>query len=253
MIASTVSSYSIHEISEAGGRAPWFQLYPGADRTGTERLVRLAESAGCRVLVLTVDTPVVGNREGHRDYLEMILSEGKTVLGNFVELGEEPNLSTESMTWNDLSWLCSMTDMKVVVKGIVTREDAEQVVKNGAAGIIVSNHGGRQEESNRGSLECLPEVVAGTNGRIPVLMDGGIRRGTDVFKALALGAHAVCIGRPYMWGLAAFGQAGVERVLEILDEEFIRIQQLSGVPNIADIGRDSITSRLPLSFLHDSS
>jgi isopentenyl diphosphate isomerase/L-lactate dehydrogenase-like FMN-dependent dehydrogenase len=133
--------------------------------------------------------------------------------------------------------------MKLLVKGIVTREDAEQCVASGVDGLIVSNHGGRAEESGRATIESLPEVVLGVGDRVPVLVDGGFRRGTDVFKALALGATAVCIGRPYMWGLAAFGQRGVEAVLEILRRELTMVMRQAGTLRVADIGRAHVVER----------
>ncbi len=148
--------------------------------------------------------------------------------------------STPAMTWDVVRRLKDVTRMKVVLKGLETREDAALAVQSGADGIIVSNHGGRGEDSGRGSIEALPEVVEAVGGRIPVLMDGGIRRGTDIFKALALGARAVCIGRPYLWGLSAFGQAGVDRVLEILTRELDLIMRASGTPSLAAIGPGAV-------------
>jgi len=136
------------------------------------------------------------------------------------------------LTWDYVTKLKDFTNMKVVLKGIVTREDAELCLKYGVDGIIVSNHGGRQEESGRATIECLSEVVAAVDGRIPVMIDSGFRRGTDIFKALALGARAICIGRPYLWGLAAFGQPGVERVLDILRAELVRIMRFAGATSI---------------------
>ena len=136
------------------------------------------------------------------------------------------------------------TKMKIVIKGIVTGEDARLCVENGTDAIIVSNHGGRQEESNRGTLECLPEVVEGAQGKIPVLIDGGFRRGTDIFKALAMGSKAICIGRPYVWGLGAFGQPGVEKVLDLLRAELVRIMRLAGTPSIGSITPKHVTVNL---------
>ena len=130
--------------------------------------------------------------------------------------------------------------MQVVLKGIVTREDAKLCLEHGADGVIVSNHGGRQLESDRGTIECLPEVVEAIDGRMAVLIDGGIRRGTDIFKALALGADAICIGRPFCWGLAAFGQSGVERALDLLHAELVRDMQLAGVTSLTDITRSCL-------------
>jgi isopentenyl diphosphate isomerase/L-lactate dehydrogenase-like FMN-dependent dehydrogenase len=235
MIASTVSSYPIGEIVDAGKAPAWFQLYPTPDRGITRQLLASAEAAGCPVVVLTADTPVLGNRESQIEFLRSSLLPTPAQLGNFADIDLTRGVTDPSMTWEMIGWLRSNANMKVVIKGIVTAEDAELCVEHGADALIVSNHGGRQEESLRGAIECLPEVVEAVGERIPVLVDGGIRRGTDIFKALALGARAVCIGRPYVWGLTAFGQAGVERVLDILDAELVRIMQLCGTPAIADI------------------
>jgi isopentenyl diphosphate isomerase/L-lactate dehydrogenase-like FMN-dependent dehydrogenase len=133
--------------------------------------------------------------------------------------------------------------MKVLIKGIVTAEDTLLAVENGVDGVIVSNHGGRAENSTRGTIECLPEVVEAAAGRTAVLIDGGFRRGTDIFKALALGADAVCVGRPYLWGLASFGQPGVEAVLDILRRELVMVMKQMGTTTIADIGRSSVVEK----------
>jgi isopentenyl diphosphate isomerase/L-lactate dehydrogenase-like FMN-dependent dehydrogenase len=148
-----------------------------------------------------------------------------------------------ALTWAIVDWLRANTPMAVFLKGIVTREDAELAVRRRVDGLIVSNHGGRQEESGRGTLECLPEVVAAVRGRMPVLIDGGFRRGTDVFKALALGATAVCVGRPYLYGLAAYGEPGVAKVLAILDSEFQRCMQFAGTTSVAAIRPDYVQRR----------
>ena len=147
------------------------------------------------------------------------------------------------MNWDIVKRLRDATSMKIVLKGIVTGEDAALAVEHGADGIIVSNHGGRAEESGRGTIESLPEVVAAVAGRVPVLVDGGFRRGTDIFKALALGAQAVCIGRPYVWGLAAFGQPGVEAVLDILRRELVTILRQTGTVSLNAISRESVLDR----------
>jgi isopentenyl diphosphate isomerase/L-lactate dehydrogenase-like FMN-dependent dehydrogenase len=144
------------------------------------------------------------------------------------------------MTWEFVRRLKQTTSMKLILKGIETREDASLCKENGVDGIIVSNHGGRAEESGRGSIECVPEVVEAVGGSMPVLVDGGVRRGTDIFKALALGASAVCIGRPYIWGLSAFGQAGVERVLEILRAELDLAMRQCGARNLGEIKRSMV-------------
>ncbi len=147
------------------------------------------------------------------------------------------------MNWDVVKRLRDATTMKLLLKGIVTREDADLAVRHGADGVIVSNHGGRAEESGRATIESLTEVVAGASGRIPVLVDGGFRRGTDVFKALAMGARAVCIGRPYVWGLAAFGQPGVEAVLDILRRELTTIMRQTGTVKLSEISRQSVVER----------
>lgn len=235
LIASTVSNFSIDEIAAAGRQPPWFQLYPTDNRTVTRRLLEKAETAGCPVVVLTVDSPVLGNRETQRGTLEKLMEADPDNLGNFRGITEDFYPVDPGLTWDFLEWMKKHTAMKLVIKGIVTREDARLCVENGADGLIVSNHGGRQEESNRSTMESLGEVVEAVEGKIPVLIDGGFRRGTDVFKALALGASAVCVGRPYVWGLASFGEEGVERVLELLHSELVRIMQLAGTPDVSAI------------------
>ena len=149
-------------------------------------------------------------------------------------------LAPLDMTWNDLGRLRELWPRKLLVKGIVTREDAELAVRHGVDGLIVSNHGGRGEDSGRSTIESLPEVVEGAQGKMPVLVDGGFRRGTDIFKALALGATAVCIGRPYVWGLAAFGQAGVEAVLDILRKELLLVMRQAGTLRLGEIDRSYV-------------
>lgn len=238
LISSTVSNFSIGEIARAGG-PPWFQLYASADRRLTEKLIGDAEQAGCRVLVLTVDSNTRGNREGEQWWARAGGQAGAAAsalrLGNLEGYPGPPRVGDVALDWQAVDWLRSRTQMKFVLKGIVTREDTALALARGVDGIIVSNHGGRQEESLRATLDCLPEVVAAAGGRIPVLIDGGFRRGTDIFKALALGASAICIGRPYLWGLGAFGEEGVARVLVILREELKRIMQFAGTTSLAAI------------------
>jgi isopentenyl diphosphate isomerase/L-lactate dehydrogenase-like FMN-dependent dehydrogenase len=234
-IVAMLSSFSAGEIAAAGQSPIWFQLYPSPDRTTTQQLLRRAEAAGADVVVLTVDGPVRGNRERENWYRSHRQLSKPPRLGNLENLKGRLRIGDPSLTWDIINWLKSNTQMKVVIKGIVTHEDARLCVKHGADGLIVSNHGGRQEGSNRGTLECLPEVVEAIDGQIPVLVDGGFRRGTDIFKALALGAQAICIGRPYLWGLATFGEDGVKKVLDLLRSELVRIMQLAGTPSIPDI------------------
>jgi isopentenyl diphosphate isomerase/L-lactate dehydrogenase-like FMN-dependent dehydrogenase len=239
MIASTVSNYSVGEIGKAAGPL-WFQLYASPDRRLMQKLIRDAEAAGCRVLVLTVDSNTRGNREGERWWSRVAggPAEGgasRLPLGNFTGYDGPPRVGDVALNWDIIEWIRAQTGMKLVLKGIVTREDAALAVERGVDGIIVSNHGGRQEESLRATLTCLPEVVQAAGGRVPVLIDGGFRRGTDAFKALALGASAICIGRPYLWGLGAFGEEGVSRVLVILREELKRIMQFAGTTSLGAI------------------
>jgi isopentenyl diphosphate isomerase/L-lactate dehydrogenase-like FMN-dependent dehydrogenase len=238
-----LSSFSAGEIAAEAQGPLWFQLYSSPDRTTTLQILKQAEAAGSEVLVVTVDGPVRGNREREDWYQSH--SKERTIprMGNLENLKGRLRIGDPSLTWNYIDWLRDNTRMKVVIKGIVTREDARLCRKHGADGVIVSNHGGRQEESNRGTIECLPEVVEAVDGRIPVLIDSGFRRGTDIFKALALGAQAICIGRPYLWGLATFGEDGVKKILDLLDAELIRIMKLAGTPSIKDITPDFVQWR----------
>jgi isopentenyl diphosphate isomerase/L-lactate dehydrogenase-like FMN-dependent dehydrogenase len=247
MISSTISNFSVGEIARAAGPL-WFQLYASADRRLTEKLLRDAEQAGCRAVALTVDSNTRGNREGERWWSR---AGGPTEggrptqrLGNLEGFPGPPRVGDVAMTWDVIDRIRAVTGMKLLLKGIVTREDAALAVGHGVDGIIVSNHGGRQEESLRSTLGCLPEVVEAVAGRMPVLIDGGFRRGTDIFKALALGASAICIGRPYLWGLGAFGEEGVARVLVILREELKRIMQFAGTTTLGAIDGTYVERRL---------
>ncbi len=235
LIASTVTSSSIGEIRAAGSSPLWFQLYASPDRGLMRHLLAGAGAAGCLAVALTVDSPTRGNREGERWFARQTTGKSPTVMGNFAGYKGPARIGDAALTWPIVDWLRANTRLPILLKGIVTREDAELAVRAGVDGIIVSNHGGRQEESGRGTLECLPEIVAVTAGRIPVLMDGGIRRGTDIFKALALGATAVCVGRPYLYGLGAYGEQGVAKVLALLDSELQRTMQFAGTTSLAAI------------------
>ena len=241
MIVSSVSNSSVTEIANQSQANLWFQLYPTPDRKITKLLLDRAEKAGCKVCVLTVDTPVMGNRERSGTTLLKLIQTGELKMGNFEGiLPDGVGFLDPGMTWDMIDWLKSNCDMKIVVKGIVTKEDAALAKARGVDGIIVSNHGGRQLESNRATIDCLPEIVAEIKNEIPVVIDGGIRRGTDIFKALALGATAVCIGRPFCWGLGALGQQGVEMALDILKAELIRDMQLAGTISIEKISRQHV-------------
>lgn len=239
-IASTVTTFPINQIAQASSQKLWFQFYPTPDRGVSKELLHRADAAGCPVIVLTVDTPVVGNREGQIEFFKRVLQTKEGEMGNFLNLKMDYGLADPSLTWDFVDWIRSNTKGKLVIKGIVTHEDAKLCLEKGVDAIMISNHGGRQEESNRGTIESLPEIMDVVGNRIPVLIDGGFRRGTDIFKALALGARAVGIGRPYVWGLGAFGQSGVERVLDLLQAELIRIMQLSGTTSIGRIGRSHV-------------
>lgn len=244
LIVSTTSSNSVGEVRAAGTAPLWFQLYPSPDQGLMRHLLAGAEAAGCQAVVVTVDSPTRGNREGERWFSRISTRKAPPRMGNLEAYQGPPRIGDPALTWAIVDWLRANTRLPVLLKGIVTREDAELAVRRRVDGIIVSNHGGRQEESGRGTLECLPEVVAAVKGRMPVLLDGGIRRGTDVFKALALGADAICIGRPYLFGLAAYGDKGVAKVLAILDSELQRSMQFAGTTSVAAI-RPAFVQRRP--------
>jgi len=231
-ISSTVTNKSFTEICNAVKNPPWFQLYTSNKNT-TVQLLDQAQENGCKIIVLTVDAPTMGNRENHTKILSGNMRDNSS-LGNFDSL---PANFDSRLTWDFIPWFRKNYSMKIFVKGILTGEDAALALEHEVDGIIVSNHGGRQLESDLSTIEVLEEITKVIQNKIPVLMDGGIRRGTDIFKALALGATAVCIGRPYIYGLAAGGQAGVERVLEILQTELVRNMQLAGVTSIGDLNR----------------
>jgi isopentenyl diphosphate isomerase/L-lactate dehydrogenase-like FMN-dependent dehydrogenase len=255
MLLSTVTTTPVEEVNREYGRAVWYQLYATSDWSITEKLVKRAEAAGCPVLVWTIDLMAGRNTETQTRFRRMDKRDCNTCHGaggpgaagglrRFpMFAGLEVNgvgLAAPTLTWNAVERLKKLTSMKVVLKGIETREDAELACQHGADGLIVSNHGGRAEESGRATIECLPEVVEAVRGRIPVMIDGGIRRGADVFKALALGARAVGIGRPYLWGLAAFGQPGIERVIDLLRTELNLVMRQCGTRSIEEITRSSV-------------
>jgi 4-hydroxymandelate oxidase len=225
----------------------WFQLYCYGSRETTARLIANAEPAGCRALVVTVDASYDSRHERHLRRLLVIPPEVR--FGNLIEAGLAEALdrneatSMPPLTWADLAWLRSTTRMPILLKGIMTSEDAAMAVEHGVDGIVVSNHGGRQIDGTLASVEMLPEVVAQVGGRAEVLVDGGIRRGTDVLKALALGAKAVLIARPYLWGLALGGEAGVRQVLEMLRAEIDGAMAQLGVPAVARVDRSLVTVR----------
>ncbi len=241
-IVSTSSNTSIEEIAAAATGPLWFQLYVQSDRKFTEELVHRVQSAGCEALVVTVDTPVLGARNRHRRAGFKLPAGMQTPhVGDFLSgLRVATDAKRESITWKDIEWLRSIAKVPVLLKGILDPEDAEIAVKAGAAAIVVSNHGGRNLDTVPATVTALPHVARRVGGRIPVLMDGGVRRGTDVVKALALGASAVLIGRPYMYGLAVGGSAGVAKVIAILREELEMALALTGRPSVGSIDRSVI-------------
>lgn len=229
MVASTSSTRTLEDIAGTAVGPLWFQLYVSG-RTSAAKLIRRAATAGYRAIVLTVDSPRWGNKErawrsGFRVPQKANMDEDETAGG------------TLSLTWDSLAWLRSLSPLPLVLKGILTAEDALLAVEHGAGGIIVSNHGGRQLDGAIASIEALPEVVEAAGGRCEVYLDGGIRRGTDVLKALALGARAVLVGRPALWGLAVDGANGVYHVLDILRNELELALALAGQPSVEHIDR----------------
>ena len=246
MIVSTVSSYSMEEVSQVAAGPLWFQLYHRSVEF-TEMLVRRAEDAGFKAICLTVDIPMRSpqerdNRTSSINYL------GPFPLGNFRAMPGLDGAASEAgvleawnassappITWRELEWLRSLTSLPLVLKGISTAEDAHLAVEHGIDGIFVSTHAGRVSDATMGAIEMLPEVVDAAKGRAEVYVDSGIRRGSDVVKALALGARAVGIGRPLFWGLAVAGAEGVHGVLELLREEIDRCTAYCGQSNISEL------------------
>lgn len=257
-IVSTQMSDRLEDIIEARAAPVWFQLYTTNRPEATRQIVQRAERAGCPVVAVTVDLPagrntVTAARLRRTDTRTCAACHLTDANGNpRGQIAIKPmftgidtaglGLTDATLSWDYIRRLKDMTSMKVVVKGIESEADAALAVDSGADGIIVSNHGGRALESGRGTIEALPDVVRGAGGRIPVMVDGGVRRGTDVFKALALGASAVGIGRPYAWGLAAYGDAGVERALEILNLELRLAMVGCGARRIAEINAASLVA-----------
>ena len=238
MIAGTTSTRSLEEIAQAASGPLWFQLYVYPSLQYAEKLVHRAESAGYRAIVLTVDLPTLGNREkDRRNNVE--IPPPPFIEANFIGL-EKEGQEWVTLTWESLSWLRSITSLPILLKGILTEEDALLAIDHGIDGIIVSNHGGRQLDTALASIEALPEIVEAVAGRCEVYFDGGIRRGTDILKALALGAHAVLVGRPVLWGLAVNGADGASHVLEILRGELELAMALSGRPTLDSIDRSLV-------------
>lgn len=253
MTLSTTASTSLEEVADAASGPLWFQLYVYKDREVTRDLIQRAEHAGYRALVLTVDMPRMGRRE--RDVRNgFALPPGITMRN--LETSARPDaarwpegssfiqyvhdLLDPTLGWDALAWIRSLTRLPVLIKGVMASDDADRACACGASGIVVSNHGGRQLDGTMATIEALPDVVARVAGRVPVLLDGGIRRGTDVLTAMALGASAVLIGRPYLWGLAADGARGVSTVLDLLRAELELAMALAGCPTVAAIDRSIV-------------
>jgi 4-hydroxymandelate oxidase len=254
MTASTFSTASLEEIAAAASGPLWFQLYVHQDRGITAELVQRAAASGYGALVLTVDVPEIGRRE--RDDRNAFRLATDLRVANFVPRTSEAlqggaagshlanfiqGMRDPSFSWKDLAWLRSLSDLPLIVKGLVRADDAVRAVEHGVAGIVVSNHGGRQLDTAVTGVRALPDIAAAVGDRLLVMMDGGIRRGTDIIKALALGAGAVMVGRPALWGLAADGEAGARRVLELLLKELDLAMALCGTPRLSDISRDLLS------------
>jgi 4-hydroxymandelate oxidase len=237
MIMSTAATSAFTDIAQAATAPLWFQLYVQSDRVFTQELVEHVQAAGCTALVVTVDTPTLGARDR--------MVKAKFALPDGVLTPHLYDVSKNrrgvivpdriSITWRDIEWLRSIARVPVLLKGILDHDDAERAIAAGADGIIVSNHGARNLDTVPATIDALPQVAERVAGRVPVLVDGGIRRGTDIVKALALGAQAVLIGRPYCYGLSVGGAAGVTRVIEILRTELELAMKLCGRPTLASI------------------
>lgn len=251
MVLSSFSSTSLEDVAAVAKSPLWFQLYAQKDHGFTRDLVQRAEAGGYRALCLTVDTPIAGarNRETRADVklpplpnlegFKRVKSAGGFRTGSLEIFS---SILDATLSWKDVEWLCSFAKVPLLVKGVLNPDDADRAVKSGVAGIMVSNHGGRNLDTVPATIDALPQVVDRVAGRVPILVDGGIRRGTDVLKALAFGANAVLIGRPYLYGLGAAGESGVTNVVNILQREFKMAMVLTGRTNIGSIDRSVIWS-----------
>jgi len=254
MCLSTLSNSKVEDVCLHCDSNAWFQLYVFRDRAVTEKLVRRVEAAGCKALVVTVDAPLLGTRE--RDVKNKFqLPQGLSIINlmpdNKEELpGNKPDsglslyfneMLDHSLTWKDIEWLSSITKLPIVLKGIVRPDDALRSIDCGAKAIVVSNHGGRQLDTSPATIDVLPSISKAVDGKIDIMLDGGIRRGTDIIKAIALGAKAVLVGRPVLWGLTYNGSDGVCNVLSMLKKEFDLAMALSGCASVADITPDLVS------------
>src|SRR5215813_3803256 len=248
-ILSTATNTGVEEVIAARGQPIWYQLYATNKWEVAEQMVKRAENAGCLAVAVTVDRSGGRNQETlfrlrRTDTRECASCHDRTNLETVqvrramykgIDVSGLTNTQSSAMTWEFFKRLRDITKMKILAKGILAYEDAELAADNGLDGIIVSNHGGRSEDAGRSTIDALPEIVEAVNGRIPILIDSGFRRGTDIVKALSIGATAVAVGRPYIWGLGAFGQPGVERALELLRIELRAAMQQVGAPTIKDL------------------
>jgi 4-hydroxymandelate oxidase len=250
MVLSTTSNRSIAEVGAAAQGRLWFQLYMFKDRDVNQALIARAESAGCKAVVLTVDVPIWGRRE--RDMKNKFALPSSVLIGSLLIEGRSDfydgtfktdlgSFLTErfkfDLTWDDVDWLMKSTRLPVVLKGVMHPQDAKRAADAGVAGIVVSNHGGRQLDTAPAAIDALPRIVEAVGGSLPVILDGGVRRGHDVLKALALGATAVGIGRPIIWALAARGPKGVSELLDLLRAELANAMVLCGCSRISEATR----------------
>ena len=253
-ILSTLTTVSVEDVMQAHGHPVWQQLYTTNVPAIGEKVVARAENAGASAIVFTID--LLGG--GHRRETQALLARTDTRtcgtchtprtgydfsrkrMFDGLDMTGALSPNSNSLTWDYVSRLRGLVKTRLLVKGVMTAEDADLAVRRGVDGIVISNHGGRSEEGLIGTLDVLPEIASAVNGRVPVLIDGGIRRGSDAFKALALGASMVCIGRPYVWGLGAFGEDGVTAALRLLDEELVQTMRQCGVTSVAQITKDSL-------------
>ncbi|GLT59439.1 hypothetical protein SLA2020_322550 [Shorea laevis] len=252
MILSYNSTCTIEEVASSCSAIRFFQLYVFKRRDISAKLVERAERSGFKAIVLTVDAPRLGRREADiknkmvapqlKNFEGLISTEVSSDSGSNLEAYANSAFDA-SLTWKDIGWLRSITKLPILIKGVLTREDAIKSLEVGVDGIVVSNHGARQLDYAPATISVLEEVVHAVGGKIPVLFDGGIRRGTDIFKALALGAQAVLIGRPVVFGLAAKGEYGVRRVVNMLKDELELTMALSGCPRVKDIARNLVSTQ----------
>jgi 4-hydroxymandelate oxidase len=246
MVVSSLANTTVEDIAAVATGPLWYQLYVQPDRAFTQDLVQRAEAAGCQALCITVDTPILGTRYRETragfclapglDRANLRGCEGATA-ARFDESGVYSAVLDPTLTWDGIDWIRGFAKVPILLKGILAPEDAALAVEHGVSGIIVSNHGARNLDTTPATIEALPFVLEAVAGRLPVLLDGGVRRGTDVVKALALGARAVLVGRPYLWGLAVGGAAGVEKVSKMLHTELLAAMALCGCPTLAAIDR----------------